>query len=67
MLGQFIEEGALVNVFPESQNDTDELGSCILVTSKHVVFIKQRYVWLHAHMHACISMNTHAHYNINNV
>ena len=41
MLGQFVEEGALVNVFPESQNETDELGSCVMVTSKHVVLIKQ--------------------------
>ena len=43
LLGEFIKEGALVNVFPEPQTDTDELGSCILVTSKHVVLIKQRY------------------------
>lgn len=43
ILGQFVEEGALVNVFPESENDTDEMGSCILITSRHVVLIKQRY------------------------
>lgn len=43
ILGQFIQEGALVNVFPGSENDTDELGSCILVTSKHVMLIRQRY------------------------
>lgn len=43
ILGQFIQEGAFVNVFPESESDTDELGSCVLVTSKHVMLIKQRY------------------------
>ena len=42
ILGQFVQDGAFVNVFPESENDTSELGSCILVTSKHVVLIKQR-------------------------
>ena len=43
ILGQFIQEGALVSIFPESESDTDELGSCVLVTSKHVMLIKQRY------------------------
>ena len=46
ILGQFIQEGALVGVFPGSANENGELGDCILVTSRHVVHIKQRCVVL---------------------
>ena len=46
-MGQFTEEGALVNVFPKSEDGTNELGSCIMVTSKHVVLIKQRYRYIY--------------------
>ena len=44
ILGQFIQEGALVGVFPGSAIENSELGDCILVTSRHVVHVKQRCV-----------------------